>query len=74
MAIFDPIHATAYDVLSGLANGRLTSQVVVEAYLLRIRQMNERLCVVTEINLTVLSEASERAKERSQGRIRGILH
>ncbi|KAI1380409.1 amidase [Hypoxylon crocopeplum] len=66
--------ATIDMLMEGLGSRQFTSVDLVRAYLKRIREVNDTLHVVTEINPDALDIAAELDAERSAGLIRGPLH
>jgi amidase len=64
-------------IASGLAEGRFTSEQIVQGYLGRIDALDRagpRLSAVIEVNPDALDDARRLDAERIQGRLRGPLH
>jgi amidase len=57
-----------------MADGRLTSRQLVQAYLARIGMYQQTLKAAVSVNAKALDEADERDRERAAGRVRGPLH
>ena len=53
---------------------RITSRGIVQQYLDRIGQYEDRLNAIMTLNPRALEEADARDRERAQGKIRGPLH
>ena len=59
------------ELAAGLQNYDFSSVDLVKAYIERIKEVNPRLNVVTEINPDALEIAKQLDKERQQGKLRG---
>ncbi|KKY18008.1 putative glutamyl-trna amidotransferase subunit a [Phaeomoniella chlamydospora] len=68
------IEATIEDLITGLESGVFTSVDLVNAYVVRITEVNSRLHAVTELNPDALAIAAMLDGERRNGNIRGLLH
>ncbi|KAL2284186.1 hypothetical protein FJTKL_09157 [Diaporthe vaccinii] len=68
------IDAALTDLSSGLESGAFTSVDLVQAYIARIKETNDVLHAVTEINPDALSIAASLDEARRDGRIFGPLH
>lgn len=74
---FDLATASIADVQSGFADGSLTSEKLVRAYLARIAAYDKRgptINTVIALNAKAVEEARKLDAERKAGRIRGPLH
>ncbi|KAM3415832.1 hypothetical protein BST61_g9339 [Cercospora zeina] len=70
----DLLDADLDAINAGLATSLFTSVDLVQAYAARIREVNDALHVVNEINPDALHIAAERDAQRSNGTILGPLH
>ncbi|KAF2212342.1 hypothetical protein CERZMDRAFT_41443 [Cercospora zeae-maydis SCOH1-5] len=70
----DLLDADLDAINAGLATSLFTSVDLVRAYVARIREVNDALHVVNEINPDALQIAAERDAQRSSGLILGPLH
>lgn len=68
------INVTIDDLSSGFEAGLFTSVDLVEAYLARIKEVNDEFKAVTEINPDALSIAAELDSKRANGVVLGPLH
>src|SRR5512140_2708268 len=66
--------ATIADMQSALSRGLLTSVQLVECYEARVRQTDDYINSLLELNPDVVSIAAARDAERRAGRVRGPLH
>jgi amidase len=69
--------ATIADLQAAFADGSLTSEQLVRAYLARINVYDKKgptINTVIELNTKILDEAKARDAERKAGKIRGPLH
>ena len=74
---FDLATASIADVQAAFADGSLTSEKLVRAYLARIAEYDKKgptINTVIALNTKVLDEARQRDAERKAGKIRGPLH
>jgi amidase len=71
---FEIVEATIPQMREAMAEGRLTSRDLVEAYLARIGMYQQTLKATAYVNANALTEADERDRERAAGRVRGPLH
>jgi amidase len=71
---FNVVEATIPEMLDALEHGRVTSRELVLQYLSRIGLYEDKLHCIITVNPAVLQQATERDRERSQGRVRGPLH
>ncbi|KAL2868993.1 amidase signature enzyme [Aspergillus lucknowensis] len=67
-------HANLEDLTTGLEDGCFTSVDLVDAYLARIDEVNDKLHAVYEKNPDALDIAKTLDDERADGKIRGPLH
>lgn len=73
--VFPPlIDADLSDLSRGLESGAFTSVDLVHAYVARIKETNDELHAVTEINPDALSIASSLDAARQDGHVLGPLH
>ena len=73
--VFPPlIDATLTDLSAGLESGAFTSVDLVQAYIARIRETNDVLHAVTEINPDALNIAASLDAARRDGQVFGPLH
>lgn len=68
------VDAALTDLSSGLESGAFTSVDLVNAYIARIKETNDVLHAVTEINPDALSIAATLDTARQDGRVLGPLH
>ena len=73
-ARFDVVEATIPQMQQAMAEGRLTSRELVEAYLTRIALHEERFNATIAVNPRALAIADSLDAERAAGRVRGPLH
>ncbi len=73
-ARFDVVEATIPELQQAMAEGRLTSRELVEAYLTRIALYEERVNATIAVNPRALQIADSLDRERAAGRVRGPLH
>ena len=73
-ARFDVVEATIPQMQQALAEGRVTSRELVEAYLVRIATYEERVNATIAVNPRALQIADSLDRERAAGRVRGPLH
>ena len=73
-ARFDVVEATIPEMQQALAEGRVTSRELVEAYLVRIATYEERVNATIAVNPRALQIADSLDRERAAGRVRGPLH
>ena len=71
---FDVVAAGIPQLQQALAEGRVTSRELVQAYLARIEQLQPRLNAAASLNPRALDEADALDRERAEGRLRGPLH
>ena len=71
---FDVAERSIPELLSAMAEGKLTSRGLVEAYLLRIAVYEDRLNATIAVNPEALRQADELDRERAAGKLRGPLH
>ncbi|HZP47409.1 MAG TPA: amidase family protein [Vicinamibacterales bacterium] len=71
---FSVADASLADVQRALADHRVTSEALVDAYLVRLATYEHRLHAALAINAHALDEARQLDRERAAGRIRGPLH
>ncbi len=73
----DVVELTAVDASDRMTAGTLTSRALTQAYLDRIRQIDDQgpaLNAVIEISPTAIADADALDAERKAGRVRGPLH
>ncbi|KAI0018089.1 amidase [Xylariomycetidae sp. FL0641] len=68
------LDASLEDLVTGLEMGCFTSVDLVHAYAARIREVNETLRTVTELNPDALHIAAESDAARARGNVSGPLH
>nr|KMM66813.1 LOW QUALITY PROTEIN: glutamyl-tRNA(Gln) amidotransferase subunit A [Coccidioides posadasii RMSCC 3488] len=68
------IDATAEELQDGLSRKCFTSVDLVNAYSMRIKEVNDTLHVVSELNPDAVETAKELDRERHRENIRGPLH
>jgi len=73
-APFSVVETSLSDIQRALADGRVTSEALVEAYLVRLATYEHLLHAAIAINPHALDEARRLDQERKGGRIRGPLH
>jgi amidase len=73
-ARFDVVEATIPQMQQALAEGRVTSRELVEAYLTRIALYEERYNATIAVNPRALALADSLDAERAAGRVKGPLH
>ncbi|MCA1798869.1 MAG: amidase [Xanthomonadaceae bacterium] len=73
-APFELVEATIPEMQAALADGRVTSRVLVESYLGRIERHEPTLNAAMVINPAALEMADALDAERAAGRVRGPLH
>lgn len=76
-AAFEVTEATITDLQTAMAQGRVTSAQLVEAYLARIRAYDHAgpaLNTMIRLNPQAAADAARMDAERAQGRVRGPLH
>lgn len=76
-AAVDVVELSAVTALQRMADGTLTSRALTQAYLDRIRDVDDdgpMLNAVIEVNPDALAEAEARDVERRAGQVRGALH
>lgn len=71
---FRVVEAGIADLQRALQAGDVTSRELVQQYLMRIALYDRKLNAVITVNANALREASERDRERAEGRVRGPLH
>jgi amidase len=71
---FTVVEATIPEMQAAMAQHRVTSRQIVQAYLIRIATYEHTLHAAITINPKALELADERDRERSQGKLRGPLH
>ena len=71
---FSVIEATIPDMQRAMKEKRVTSREIVQQYLTRIAQYDDRLHATIAVNPNALKEAEELDQERARGRVRGPLH
>ncbi|MEZ4416381.1 MAG: amidase family protein [Gemmatimonadota bacterium] len=71
---FDVVEATIPEMQQAMAEGRVTSRQLVEAYLQRIALYEERINATIAVNEHALAEADRLDQERAAGSVRGPLH
>jgi amidase len=73
----DVVELSAVDARDRMAAGTLTSRALTQAYLERIRQIDDggpTLNAVIEVNANALADADALDAERKAGKVRGPLH
>jgi amidase len=73
----DVVEFSAVDARDRMAAGTLTSRALTQAYLDRIRQVDDdgpKLNAVIEVNTNALADADALDAERKAGKVRGPLH
>ena len=73
-ATFSVVEASIPDIQRALADHRITSERLVELYLVRLATYEHRLHAAIAINPHALDEARRLDRERAAGRLRGPLH
>jgi amidase len=68
------VETSIVDLQRALESGRTTSRAIVQQYLLRIANYEDRFNATLVVNANALSEADERDRERAAGNVRGPLH
>lgn len=71
---FTVVGATITQMLTAMAQRRITSRELVLQHLVRIAIYEDKLNAVITVNPNALKEADERDRERARGKIRGPLH
>lgn len=71
---FDIEEKTVLELQEAMNRGEITSQQLVEKYIVRIKEIDDKLNSVIEINPDALKIAEELDKERKNGKLRGTLH
>jgi amidase len=74
---FDVVELSAVEARDRMAAGTLTSRALTQAYLDRIKQIDDSgpmLNAVIEINTAAIADAEALDAERKSGRVRGPLH
>jgi Asp-tRNA(Asn)/Glu-tRNA(Gln) amidotransferase A subunit family amidase len=71
---FDPSGATIPELQTAMAEGRLTSVVLVRFYLSRITDFDQSLHAMLFVNPNAIIEAALLDRERRSGHVRGPLH
>ncbi|HEV7502531.1 MAG TPA: amidase family protein, partial [Vicinamibacteria bacterium] len=71
---FTVVEATIPDMQRALAQKRVTSRELVQAYLIRIATYEDKLNAAITVNPHALEEADVLDRERAQKKIRGPLH
>ena len=70
----DIVEASIYELQDALTDGRLTSRELVQMYLDRINQYEDRLNATAAISPSAMQDATYLDRERAAGRVRGPLH
>jgi amidase len=73
-APFGIVEKTIPELQRAMADGRVTSRGLVEAYLARMATYEDRLNAVMTVNRHALADAEALDRERAQGHVRGPLH
>ncbi len=73
-ARFDVVETSIPEMQQALAEGRVTSRELVEAYLVRIATYEEVVNATIDVNPRALEIADSLDRERAAGRVRGPLH
>src|SRR6516162_3577969 len=71
---FSVIEATIPDMQRAMKERRVTSREIVQQYLARIAQYDDKLHATITVNPNALKEAEEMDAERARGKVRGPLH
>ncbi|MBI4854891.1 MAG: amidase [Acidobacteria bacterium] len=71
---FSVVEKSIAEMQLAMEQGQITSQEIVQQYLLRIATYEDKLNAVITINPRALEEAAVLDKERAEGKIRGVLH
>jgi amidase len=71
---FEVAEASIAQLRTALEQGRVTSREIVQQYLTRIANHEDRLNAAIAVNPRALAEAEARDRERAQGKLRGPLH
>jgi amidase len=71
---FTVLEASIPDMQRAMAEGRITSRDLVEAYLQRIALYEDKINATITVNPNALAEADRLDREREEGRVRGPLH
>lgn len=72
--MFDPFEKSIQQLQEALSNGEITSVELVQYYLERISQYNDRLHAIEHISPTAIEDAQKLDDERAAGRVRSLLH
>ena len=70
----DIVEASIYELQDALTDGRVTSRELVQMYLDRINQYEDRLNATAAISPSAMQDATYLDRERAAGRVRGPLH
>lgn len=73
-ARFDVVETTIPEMQQAMAEGRVTSRELVEAYLVRIATYEEEVNATIAVNPRALQIADSLDLERAAGRVKGPLH
>lgn len=65
---------TISDLQAGMKSGKLTSKILVEKYLERIKEIDPKLRSVIETNPDAIKIAEQMDKERKRGKVRSMMH
>jgi amidase len=71
---FTVVEASIPDMQAAMKQRRVTSRELVEQYLIRIAQYEDKLHAALTVNPRALAEAEALDRERARGKVRGPLH
>src|SRR4051812_29922674 len=71
---FTVVEASIPDMQAAMKRRRVTSRELVEQYLIRIAQYEDKLHAAITVNPKALAEADALDRERARGKVRGPLH
>ena len=71
---FDIEEMTVMEMQEAMDSGKLTSKQIVEAYLKRIKELDDKLNSVIEINPDAIAIAEQMDTERAEGTVRSRMH
>lgn len=74
--LFDALTATAYELQTGLRNGKFDSVYLIFAYLSQIEKYDDYLHAVLSVapRASLIEQAKSLDAERKNGKTRGLLH
>ncbi len=71
---FDLLEISVPELQAKLKSGAVTSRVLTEKYIARIKEIDPKIKSVVEINPDALAIADRMDKERKRGKVRSALH